>query len=218
MQRSKLPSRRNFIKSLAGGAAGMAVMPSFAEEKVLGTKKRGQISCTSYPWFTFYNREGKEWMGDPEVCINDYLNSGLKAHEPGFDNAKQVEELAPMLIKKGIAIPSIYVGTTLHDPASVQENIDQAVSIALAAKKWGTKIIVTNPSPIRWGIPEDKDDAALTLQGESLEKLGAILAGHNMTVAFRAMYHSASTSTGYTAAWATRSLVYPMWYGHMERG
>ncbi len=184
MQRSKLSSRRTFIQSLAGGAAGLSIMPSLAEGKLVAAKKGAQISCTSYSWFTFYQREGKEWMADPQACINDYLRSGLLSLEPGFENAQQVEELAPILKKHGIAMPSVYIGTTLHDPAHVQENIDRAVSMALAAKKWGTKIIVTNPSPIRWGMPEDKDDAALTVQAESLDKLGSILAGHNMIVAY----------------------------------
>lgn len=58
------------------------------------------------------------------------------------------------------------------------------MKIALAAKALGTRIIVTNPSPIRWGTPEDKDDAALRTQAANLEKLGSLLKAQGMTLAY----------------------------------
>jgi hypothetical protein len=49
------------------------------------------------------------------------------------------------------------------------------LSIASLAKTLGTRIIVTNPSPIRWSGPEDKTDAQLRFQARSLDRLGAAL-------------------------------------------
>lgn len=180
----KARSRRYFIKSLAGSAAAVAMLPSLAEANASPKKPAAQISSTAYPWFTFYKREGKEWMADPEASIRDFASSGLKAHEPGLNNLEQLQVLAPILQKYGIRMNSVYIGTTLHDPATAEQNISQAAEIAVAAKQRGAKIIVTNPSPLRWGSPEDKDDAALTVQAASLEKLGAVLAGHKLTLAY----------------------------------
>jgi inosose dehydratase len=48
----------------------------------------------------------------------------------------------------------------------------------------GTRIIVTNPSPIRWGGPEDKTDAQLVAQGRALDRLGADLRGLGLILAY----------------------------------
>lgn len=181
---SKPPSRRYFIKSIAGSAAGIAMMPSFAGADASSRKAALQMSCTSYPWFTFYRREGKEWMADPDACIRDFASSGLKVFEPAVSSLEELQTLGPVLKKYGIGMRSVYIGTTLHDATTAEQNINQAVQMAVAAKEWGAKIIVSNPSPIRWGDPVDKDDAALTVQAASLEKLGAMLAGHKLTLAY----------------------------------
>ncbi len=55
-------------------------------------------------------------------------------------------------------------------------------------KKLGTSIVVTNPSAIRWGGPEDKTDAQLRLQAPSLDQPGAELRKLDMTLA----YHNSS--------------------------
>jgi inosose dehydratase len=57
------------------------------------------------------------------------------------------------------------------------EQVDQLVSLL-------NRIIVTNPSPIRWGGSESKDDAQLRLQGRSLEQLGKQLRAMGMTLAY----------------------------------
>jgi inosose dehydratase len=67
------------------------------------------------------------------------------------------------------------------------------LAIAEKAKtSLGTKIIVTNPSPIQWGGTQNKDDAQLRLQAASMEKLGRqlknmglILAYHNHDIELR---------------------------------
>jgi len=180
----KSPSRRYFIKSLAGTGAAMAMMPSFAGTQASKRKAEVQISSTSYPWFTFYRREGKEWMADADACIRDVAGAGLKAFEPAVNSLGELQALGPALKKYGIGMGSVYIGTTLHDPATAEQNINQTVQLGVAAKEWGAKIIVSNPSPVRWGDPVDKDDAALTVQAASLEKLGVMLASHDLKLAY----------------------------------
>ena len=48
----------------------------------------------------------------------------------------------------------------------------------------GTKIVVTNPSPIKWGGPELKNDSELSVQAKSMEKLGVELKKKGLTLAY----------------------------------
>ena len=52
------------------------------------------------------------------------------------------------------------------------------------AKRAGTAIIVTNPSPIRWGGPESKTDDQLRVQAAALEKLGRQLDTMGLQLAY----------------------------------
>lgn len=46
------------------------------------------------------------------------------------------------------------------------------------------KIVVTNPSPIRWGGPENKSDAQLRAQAVALDRLGRELRAMGLTLAY----------------------------------
>lgn len=176
-------SRRSFLGSVASVAAAATLMPSTVN--AFGHQSKGlHISCNSYPWITFYNRAGKEWMKDPDACMREYATTGLQGYEPGVTSVQEIQTLGPLLKKYAVEMRSIYVNSTLHKPETAQQSIDDALKIALAAKALGTKIIVTNPSPLRWGGPEDKDDAMLTAQAKNLEKLGSLLKAQGMTLAF----------------------------------
>lgn len=176
-------TRRSFLGSVAGLAAASTLIPS-AVNASNSPLKGLHLSCNSYPWITFYGRAGKDWMGDPESCMREFASTGLQGYEPGVTSVNEIETLAPLLKKYSIEMRSIYVNSTLHQPDTAQQSIDAALKIAEAAKALGTKIVVTNPSPIRWGGPEDKDDAALTVQATNLEKLGALLKAQGMTLAY----------------------------------
>ena len=92
--------------------------------------------------------------------------------------------LGKRLKKHGLAMNSIYVNSTLHDAAKAEQSVREVVEIATTAKQLGTKIVVTNPSPIRWGGPEDKNDAQLRLQARTLNRLGAQLRELGVTLAY----------------------------------
>ena len=76
------------------------------------------------------------------------------------------------------------MNSTLHDEAKAEDSIAGVLAIANAAKALGTEIIVTNPSPIRRGGPEDKDDAQLQIEAEALNPLGTKLLDQGMTLAY----------------------------------
>jgi inosose dehydratase len=142
------------------------------------------ISCNSYNWITFYKRENKNWGEDWDVCIAEFAKTGIKAYEPGLDNAKQVVELIPVLKKYGISMPSVYVNSIMHIQSEVENSIRNVLAIADEVKKFGTKIIVTNPSPIRWGGDELKTDDQLIRQAVAMEKLGEALREKGMILAY----------------------------------
>lgn len=145
---------------------------------------RMPISCNSYNWITFYKRENKNWGEDWDVCIAEFAKTGIKAYEPGLDNAKQVVELIPVLKKYGISMPSVYVNSIMHIQSEVENSIRNVLAIADEVKKFGTKIIVTNPSPIRWGGDELKTDDQLIRQAVAMEKLGEALREKGMILAY----------------------------------
>jgi inosose dehydratase len=174
-------SRRSFITTAAGATAATLLSRSL---KASTAPVKPLFSSNSYSWLTFYNRAGKEWMADAEACIAAYATTGLNCYEPGVTTVGEVQKLGPLLKKNQIELRSIYVGTTLHQADTGKESIDTALKIAKAARAFGTKIVVTNPSPIRWGNPEDKDDAALNIQAANLEKLGSLLKTEGMTLAY----------------------------------
>jgi len=176
-------TRRSFLGSVSGVAAA-ALMPLTVDASVALTAKGLPISCNSYTWFTFYRRAGKEWMGNPDESMREYAASGLQSYEPGVTDVESIAALGPVLRKYAIGMPSIYVSSTLHQQDTASQSIDLVMKIALAAKALGTRIIITNPSPIRWDIPEDKDDAALTVQATNLEKLGSLLRAQGMTLGY----------------------------------
>jgi len=76
------------------------------------------------------------------------------------------------LKKHNLQMRSLYVNSVLHERDRADESVEAVLAIAGRAKRLGTKIIVTNPSPIRWGGPENKDDEQLKVQGAAIQKLG----------------------------------------------
>ena len=142
------------------------------------------ISCNQYTWFTFFNREGRDWSADLDASLAEYVKSGFQAFEPSFTEVKEVHRLTPLLKKYKLALPSFYVNSSLHRAGEARQSIDSVLAIAKAAQPLGTKIVVTNPSPLRWGGPENKNDAELTEQARNLDRLGAALRKMGMTLSY----------------------------------
>jgi inosose dehydratase len=79
---------------------------------------------------------------------------------------------------------SLYVNSALHDESDAEKSIADVMAIAEVARQIGTKIIVTNPSPVRWGGPEDKSDTQLRTQAKALDRLGAELRQLGLQLAY----------------------------------
>lgn len=107
---------------------------------------------------------------------------GINGLEPGLTAADQVDALASQLARHDFEMRSIYTGSTLLDPSEADQEIERIVELAKRAKAVGTKIVVTNPSPLPNGLA--KTDAQLKAQAAGLNRLGRELAALDMTLAY----------------------------------
>lgn len=158
--------RRNFI-------AAVPVIGLLQKFEV--AKESFPISSNSYNWGTFYGRENKNWGENLDADFAEYAKTGLQAYEPSLGSAKEATKLIAVLKKNNIKMPSIYIGSVLHEKDQIEASIKKILEIAEVVKNYGTKIIVTNPNPIAWGSDKLKTDEQLTLQANALEKIGKSL-------------------------------------------
>jgi inosose dehydratase len=112
---------------------------------------------------------------------------GVNGLEPGLGSADQLGPLLAQLKKHGMELRSIYTGSALDDRAKVGKEVERIVALAKRAKEAGTKIIVTNPSPLpnRQGKTDEQlktQAAALNTVGHELAAMGVTLAYHNHDV------------------------------------
>lgn len=166
--------RRNFLKTIPA----ISMLPSITVKKDL------PISCNTYNWLSFFNREGQAWGKNLDEDIRLFAQSGITAIEPNIDSISMGNTFISALKKYDIQMPSIYVNTLLHKPDEVQASIQKVLDIAALVKSYGTKIIVTNPSPIAWGGAQNKSDTELTAQAIALNDLGSKLKTKGFTLAY----------------------------------
>ncbi len=170
----------------AGLAAG-AMLIGAGSAKPADRKKQNKLhlACNVYPWTVFYQREGRDFNKDLDKGLAEVAASGVDGFEPIINAPQDIDKLAPLLEKHSLQMRSLYVNSTLHERDQADNSIEGVLAIAEEAKKrLGTQIIVTNPSPIRWGGPENKNDAQLKVQAEALQKLARQLKAMGLTLAF----------------------------------
>ena len=164
------PTRRQVLKSSAT-AAFLPTLPTLLDAAdPLG--EIPHIATNTYPWLTFARRADREFNLHSDELMGQIAETGIVGYEPIITNPKELEGLGQRMKRHGLEMRSLYVNSVLHDAEKVDQSIADVVQIAGKAKSLGTGIVVTNPSPIRWGGPEDKSDSQLRLQAESLERLG----------------------------------------------
>jgi inosose dehydratase len=177
-------SRRIFIKDLAVAGGTLALGANSTASAVQNRGGRLHLACNQYPWTVFYARDNRDFSRELDNGLSEVALSGFDGYEPSADNPQEFDRLGPLLKKHGLEMRSLYVNSTLHERDKAQASIESVLAIARRATEFGTKIIVTNPSPIRWGGPENKDDAQLRVQAAALEKLGRELKAMGLTLAY----------------------------------
>ena len=175
-------NRRNFVGILP--SAAFLLMGSQSQE--WGKNKSLPISCSEYDWITFYARDGKNWGEDPDACFAEFSAAKIPGLELSLSHPDQLEKLIPYLKKYQIQLPSVYIGSIMHEESEAKKSSKMILAIAEIARSLGTKIIVTNPNPIQWGGEQLKTDQQLYCQSAHLESLGKSL----RQLGIRLAYHT----------------------------
>ena len=151
-----------------------------------GQNRSGKLhlACNQYPWTTFYARDNRDFNQELDKGLSEVAASRFDGYEPLTNNPQEFDQLGPLLKKHGLEMRSLYINSVLHERDKAEASIETVLAVARKAKGLGTKIIVTNPSPIRWGGPENKDDAQLRVQAAAIEKLGRELKAMGLTLAY----------------------------------
>ena len=185
--------RRDFLKSLSLGLGALTLARPAAAANSDGpatgatatpTPARPLVACNQYTWHTFYARDGKNFDAELESGLDEVKESGLDGFEPSAASAEQIAAMGARLNDRGLRMDSLYVNSTLHDPAEADRSIEAILRIGEAAKAHGARVIVTNPNPLQWGADRHKDDDQLRIQAWSLERLGARLRELDLTLAY----------------------------------
>jgi inosose dehydratase len=177
-------SRRKFVKDVALAGGALVIGANIADSAEQNRDGKLHLACNQYPWTVFYARDNHDFNQELDKGLGEVITSGFDGYEPAANNPQELERLGPLLKKHGLEMRSLYVNSVLHERDKAQESIESVLAIAVKAKNLGTKIIVTNPSPILWGGPENKNDAQLKVQAAALEKLGREIKGIGLTLAY----------------------------------
>lgn len=179
--------RRSFLAQSMSAALAAA---SASQAAVAGQPLH--IATNTYPWGTFAKRESRKLAVHSDELLAAIAASGINGYEPAIGKPDEFNGLGARLEAHGLEMRSIYVNSVLHDDAQAKDSIASVLEIARLGAELGVKIVVTNPSPIKWGGLENKTDAQLVTQAAALNQLGAelgrlgvSLAYHNHDIEFR---------------------------------
>lgn len=172
--------RRGFLRLAALGASAAAA----GAARVRAAGRPLPLACSQYSWDVFFRREGKTLAEHWDEALAGMASAGFSGLEPLVESAADLATLGPLLRRHGLEMRSLYVNSVLHEPDRVEASVADVLAVARAARPLGTAILVTNPSPIRWGGPENKTDAQLATQAAALDRLGRELAGLGMRLAY----------------------------------
>ena len=171
--------RRSFLLAAAAATAASAVRAA-DDKKPAGL----HLSTNVYPWKTFYQRDGRDPRQELSALVAEVKSAGFDGFEPAVESAAELDALVPLLVQNGLEMRSLYVNSLLHDPDRVRNSCATVLEVARHGAPHGLKIVVTNPSPLRWGGAEDKTDAQLITQAKSLDALGADLRALGIRLAY----------------------------------
>ena len=180
-------SRRTLLKQL-GATAAAAVLADAVPAARAAAPAKPHLATNVYPWLTFFKRDDRDFNTDLDAGLAEVAKAGMDGFEPIANTPADVDRLAPLLQKHKLEMRSLYVNSALHDDRA-DKSIEGILAVAERAKTVGTRIIVTNPTPLKWGGPENKDDAMLRRQAAALDKLGRGLRELGMVLSYH--FHDA---------------------------
>ncbi len=170
-------TRRRFLQA----AAATAITTPLAARSALGADSKLHVACNQFCWINMYGRQKKNFNANLDAGLAEVKQSGMDGLETMLGSPDAAEQMIPLLKKHGLEMRSFYSGATLHDPATVDANIEKVVATAARAKELiDVRICVVNPAPLR----EEKTDEQLETQAKGMTQLGGALAEHGVTLAY----------------------------------
>ncbi|MGA8028605.1 MAG: TIM barrel protein [Bryobacteraceae bacterium] len=140
------------------------------------TNEASRLSVEAYIFQQYASRQGK-----PLAAVLDEVFA--MARNAGFTNIELNQEFfTPALRDRTLALvrsnhlrmPSVYVGGAMHEKTQADQTIQRALEIAGICKPFGCIGVVHNPDPKP--AHAEKSDEELTIQAESLNRMGRALA------------------------------------------
>ncbi len=177
-------TRRKFVKDIVLASGAIVTSASTVGTAQRKNNSKLHLACNQYPWQVFYQRENRNFNKELDKGLGELKASGMDGYEPLVTNPKEIDRLGPLLKKHGLEMRSLYVNSVLHERQKAEQSIESVLEIAEKAKSIGTKIIVTNPSPIQWGGSQNKDDRQIRVQAVSMDELGRQLKEMDLTLAY----------------------------------
>src|SRR3954470_4198041 len=160
-------SRRSFLKCIAASSFFPAV--AAAEMR----RNNALVGTQLYGWGQYYQREGKNMSDHMDEILSAVRDCGYDYAEGFLDlsNPNANARFAKQLKSHGLQPVALYTGGRLHEEAAVEKTVEQITRAARIAGENGFQIINCNPDP----IGREKSDQELTVQAQSLNRLGAEL-------------------------------------------
>lgn len=176
-------NRRESLLALTGGL----LLPSLHTTVQANDENPNDIThiaTNTYPWRTFAKRAKQSYDRHTDNLLRKIKATGITGYEPIIESPQELDGLGARLEQHGLTMRSIYVNSVLHDEAQSQRSIEDVLAICHRLSALGTQMVVTNPSPIRWGGPENKTDPELERQASALNHLGGELRRLGLTLAY----------------------------------
>lgn len=182
------PSRREALAKIAGlgAACWSGLRPraalarrgaggAFGERPAMPSRYKPVLSVEVYIWVQQFQSQHKDLVDGVEEMLSGTQQAGYRNVELSADFLPPVfrEKTLALLRKYKLRMPTLYVGTTLHESTAAEKSIREAVDLARAVRSAGLQALVTNPSP----KPHHQQKTAeeLEVQAKNLNQLGAEL-------------------------------------------
>jgi inosose dehydratase len=142
------------------------------------------VGSQSYPWTQYLEEAGTTYGPQHYDDIFKALQEcGIAAYEGVVTSREQAAAMQKAAQKYNVVMPSVYYNVLLHT-ANWKQEVESAVNHAKIAASLGTKVVVVNPTPIRWGANDAKSDDELKTQATALQTLGERLNGEGLKLAY----------------------------------
>lgn len=177
-------TRRGFLNQLAAVSGSIALGAGVARSALAAASGKPHVATNVWSWGVYFRRENRNFNQSLDEGLAEVARSGVDGIEMSAGDAGQIDAFAPLVKKHGLEMRSLYVGSVLHEPEAAQKSIATIVAIAEKARPLGTRILVTNPSPLHSKQSPDKNDEQLKTQAAALDELGAKLRALDVVLAY----------------------------------